>query len=124
MSIYGTWADVEKDLVKINAQAKIIKSPKSGRNIRSLNYSFRNRQGLQSRLTETGIEVESLITDPPANSNGTITEVRVPGNVSGILIPNSNFIIVRVLASTSANGEPLDQDLRFLRWKTVYLILM
>lgn len=72
---YGTRGDVEKDLIKISAQAKIIKS--------------------------------------------TVTEVRVPGNVSGILIPNSNTIIVRVLASTTPDGEPLDQDLRFLRWKTI-----
>lgn len=52
--------------------------------------------------------------------NVTITEVRVPGNASGILIPNSEQIVVRILGTVQANGElMMDQDLKYLSWNTV-----
>lgn len=57
-------------------------------------------------------------TDP--SENVTITEVRVPGNASGILIPNSEQIVVRILGTVQADGELMnDQDLKYLSWNTV-----
>ena len=122
---YGTWADVEKDLEKIKAQTKVIPSTNEIRTKRFLNFNSDNRQILRSSDSfvrsrkAAGFEEEAIKLSSPTNTNVTITEVRVPGNVSGILIPNSNHIVVRVLASTTLDGEPLKQDLRFLSWKTV-----
>lgn len=53
------------------------------------------------------------------NLNMTITEVKIPGNVTGILIPNTNKVIVRVLATITDNGVVLEQDNRFVQWKTI-----
>lgn len=49
--------------------------------------------------------------------NEVITEVRVNGNVTGILIPNTTRVMVRVIAK-DRDGE-LNQDTRYLEWKTV-----
>lgn len=49
----------------------------------------------------------------------TITELKIPGNVTGILIPNTNKVIVRVLATITENGQVIEQDNRFVQWKTI-----
>lgn len=50
-----------------------------------------------------------------------IFQVKVYGNVTGILIPNSQRIIVRVLGSTEPDGHLFPQDLKFVPWTTVEL---
>ncbi|XP_063704517.1 uncharacterized protein LOC134833940 [Culicoides brevitarsis] len=57
----------------------------------------------------------------PNSNEGTISEVKVFGNVTGILIPNSQRIIVRVLGSTEPDGSLFPQDLKFVPWTTVEL---
>lgn len=48
------------------------------------------------------------------------TVVRVSGNVSGILIPNTREIVVRVLVPiVDEDGVVLKQDERFVEWKKV-----
>lgn len=47
-----------------------------------------------------------------------ITEVRVPGNVTGMLISNVQNIKVRVLIITEEN-ENMFQDLRYVEWESV-----
>lgn len=47
------------------------------------------------------------------------TVVRVSGNVSGILIPNTREIIVRVLVPIVDEDGVLKQDERFVEWKKV-----
>jgi len=59
------------------------------------------------------------ITDRENNSKRIITELYVPGNVTGILIPNVNRIDVRVLGSIDNNGKLFYGNLRFVQWKTV-----
>lgn len=47
------------------------------------------------------------------------TEVQVPGNVTGLLIINTEEINVRILGSVMENGELFDQDLKFLTWTNI-----
>uniref|UniRef100_A0A087Z666 Neural cell adhesion molecule l1 n=1 Tax=Anopheles darlingi TaxID=43151 RepID=A0A087Z666_ANODA len=49
----------------------------------------------------------------------TITRFKVAGNVTGILLPNVHSVMVRVLGSISPDGEPMEQDLRYVPWKSI-----
>uniref|UniRef100_A0A182F8D4 Neural cell adhesion molecule l1 n=1 Tax=Anopheles albimanus TaxID=7167 RepID=A0A182F8D4_ANOAL len=49
----------------------------------------------------------------------TITRFKVAGNVTGILLPNVHSVMVRVLGSIAPDGEPMDQDLRYVPWKSI-----
>lgn len=51
--------------------------------------------------------------------NATITEIRVDGNVTGILIPNANRLVVRVLVPVFDEDGELFQDMRYVEWRTV-----
>lgn len=54
------------------------------------------------------------------HENATITEIRVSGNVTGILIPNAKRLVVRVLVPVfDDDGIELQQDMRYVEWKTV-----
>ncbi|XP_038114256.1 uncharacterized protein LOC6044854 isoform X1 [Culex quinquefasciatus] len=48
-----------------------------------------------------------------------ISQIKVPGNVTGVLIPNTNKLVVRILGSVSPDGEPMVQDYRYIQWKTI-----
>lgn len=48
----------------------------------------------------------------------TITQIKLSGNVTGILIPNALKLDVRVLGSLSKKFDVLKQDLRYINWKT------
>uniref|UniRef100_A0A2M4A6F4 Putative neural cell adhesion molecule l1 n=2 Tax=Anopheles triannulatus TaxID=58253 RepID=A0A2M4A6F4_9DIPT len=49
----------------------------------------------------------------------TITRFKVAGNVTGILLPNVHSVMVRVLGSIAPDGEPMEQDLRYVPWKSI-----
>lgn len=52
--------------------------------------------------------------------NGTIAEVRVSSNVTGILIPsNANQIVVRVIVPVYDGDEELIQDTSLVEWNVV-----
>lgn len=51
--------------------------------------------------------------------NATITEIRVAGNVTGILIPNANRLVVRVLVPVFDEDGEVYQDMRYVEWRTV-----
>lgn len=51
--------------------------------------------------------------------NATITEIRVAGHVTGILIPNANRLVVRVLVPVFDDDGEVQQDMRYVEWKTV-----
>lgn len=54
------------------------------------------------------------------NSNKTEwTEVQVPGNVTGLLIINTEEVNVRILGTILKSGELFDQDLQFLSWTNI-----
>lgn len=48
-----------------------------------------------------------------------IVELRVNGNVSGILIPNTHAIVVRVLVPIVDKDGELHQDTRYVEWRKV-----
>uniref|UniRef100_W4VR48 Putative neural cell adhesion molecule l1 n=1 Tax=Corethrella appendiculata TaxID=1370023 RepID=W4VR48_9DIPT len=134
---YMSYQEIEPSLMKIVAATKIIYSKfkdlplsekrRKRRRRRSFDFGASAKQILDSLQTtpitnntmSSSSAENSATTDKRNFQNITITEVRVPGNVTGILIPNSNRIVVRVLGSLSDDGEPLDQDLRFVQWKTI-----
>lgn len=62
-------------------------------------------------------ESDKTVDDKDFNKNEVITEVRVNGNVTGILIPNIHRIVVRVIVK-DREGE-LGQDIRYVQWNTV-----
>ncbi|XP_058055584.1 uncharacterized protein LOC131206994 [Anopheles bellator] len=49
----------------------------------------------------------------------TVTRFKVAGNVTGILLPNVRNVMVRVLGSIAPDGEPMEQDLRYVQWKMI-----
>uniref|UniRef100_A0A182P6L8 Ig-like domain-containing protein n=1 Tax=Anopheles epiroticus TaxID=199890 RepID=A0A182P6L8_9DIPT len=49
----------------------------------------------------------------------TVTQIKVAGNVTGILLPNIRSVMVRVLGSVTPDGEPMVQDLRYVEWKMI-----
>lgn len=51
--------------------------------------------------------------------NETVTEVRVSGNVTGILIPNTKRIVARVLIPIMYKDKEFHQDLTYVQWKAV-----
>ena len=52
--------------------------------------------------------------------NVTITELHLPGNATGILIPNTEQIKVRILGAVHDDGELIDAlQLTFLSWHLV-----
>lgn len=61
-----------------------------------------------------------------SNSSSTktisIVELRVDGNVSGILIPNKHEIVVRILVPIIDEDGELEQDMKYVEWKKVRII--
>ena len=54
------------------------------------------------------------------NSNySEYNEIRVPGNVTGLYIVNTNEVYVRILGSTLDDGKLFDQDLSHLNWTNI-----
>jgi hypothetical protein len=127
---YMDWAEVEPNLVKIPATTKVTvasgasKQNKKRRVRRSQQLNANVKQILDSLNTGGESQGKRLASDKanavhPPVTNVTITEVIMDGNVSGILIPNSNRVIVRVLVSVLPGGELVEQDLRYLHWRTI-----
>uniref|UniRef100_A0A6B2EER7 Putative neural cell adhesion molecule l1 n=1 Tax=Phlebotomus kandelakii TaxID=1109342 RepID=A0A6B2EER7_9DIPT len=112
LDIYRTWQEIEGNLTKISAATNIITMPLR-RDLRSLKE---NAQMLDSG--ENSDYAKGRQSDEIVGHNETRTELLIPGNVTGILIPNSSKIEVRVLGATPDN--PIDeQDLQFIPWKTI-----
>lgn len=57
---------------------------------------------------------------PAKNNNQTDwTEVVVPGNVTGLYIPNTDEINVRILGTVLESGELFNQDIQYLSWTNI-----
>lgn len=72
----------------------------------------------EEALHETHNQYKSTIDSQDAQ-NETVTEVRVSGNVTGILIPNTKRIVVRVLIPIMYKGKEFHQNLKYVQWKAV-----
>ena len=66
-------------------------------------------------------EVEKNLQKIPAKSSNKSdwTEVQVPGNVTGLLIINTEEVNVRILGTIMENDELFEQDLQFLSWTNI-----
>lgn len=65
---------------------------------------------------ETNVYANAIVGD---SENAIITEIRVAGNVTGILIPNATRLVVRVLVPVFDQDGEVKQDMRYVEWKTV-----
>lgn len=72
---------------------------------------------IQSNLIKINIKSDINVTNQTSTSM-IITQIKVPGNVTGILIPNAMKLMVRVLGSLSATFNVLQQDLKYINWTT------
>lgn len=92
---FKTWDDISSDLTNIPASTNV-----------------------HTNTDDDNIDDESM---PPKKRTipKMITELRVNGNVSGVLIPNTREIVVRVLVPIIDDEGELIQDVRYVEWKKV-----
>ncbi|XP_059611171.1 uncharacterized protein LOC132258084 [Phlebotomus argentipes] len=121
---YRTWQEIEGNLTKISAETSIVTMPLLRRDLRSLKETSQMLDSTEN-LNVSGDDGDGGSTTQVPTSkffnvahNETRTELLIPGNVTGILIPNSSKIEVRVLGATPDN--PIDeQDLDYIPWKMI-----
>lgn len=113
LSDYAASEDVEPNFVKINATTNIY-SRSLADSIGDLSMVGPNGQLSLPSKTATNIDDSDRHVH-----NETITEVRVPGNVTGILIPNTKRIVVRVFIPIVYENKEFYQDNRFVQWRLV-----
>lgn len=94
---FQTWNDISGDLTNIPATANIYPN---------------SEQGIDDEMTQS-------IPAEKRTNRKMITELRVNGNVSGVLIPNTHEIVVRVLVPIIDDDGELIQDVRYVEWKKV-----
>ncbi|XP_058813868.1 protogenin [Topomyia yanbarensis] len=131
---YTTHEEVEPLLTKINVtvsqvQESILDESNGKRKRRRRAFDIGNNpKQIFESLTGTQLDPESyngntdLATQAKHDKKFRqvlITQVKVSGNVTGILFPDTKNIVVRILGSVAPDGEPLKQDLRFVQWKTI-----
>lgn len=111
------WDDIQPKLVKISAITNVYPEFEGSRERRSVLNNFRQFSSSAASMPSY-MNDELKVYDTVKRSEG-ITEVRVPGFVSGILIPNTQFIDVRVLVPIMDRDGELYQDTSYVEWKTV-----
>lgn len=124
---YLTWSEIDPYLQKLPAVARLANYDNFDRRRRRRNLNF----GIDNDDYDDGEEMVEEFSRTrlfarhaviPFGS-AKLTEVKVAGNVTGILIPNTQKVVVRVLASMEPDGEPLQQDLRYVPWQPLELNL-
>ncbi|XP_055300120.1 uncharacterized protein LOC129567349 [Sitodiplosis mosellana] len=102
---FQTWNDISSDLTNIPVVANIYPNT---------NADDGNGDEDDVDKTTKSASIERKKTNPKM-----ITELRVNGNVSGILIPNTHEIVVRVLVPIIDDEGELIQDVRYVEWKKI-----
>lgn len=117
---YLTWSEIEPFLQKIPAIARLAKfDSATRRKRRDIGITFHaDKEHDDDDEGKSRIFARHAVYPTGAAK---ITEVKVAGNVTGILIPNTQKVVVRVLGSMETDGEPLNQDLRYVPWQRVEL---
>lgn len=101
---FETWNDVSGDLINIPAVTNV--------------YPYNEDDASDTIIPTTTSAASTNATG--AKKTISIIELRVSGNVSGILIPNTHEIVVRVLVPViDDDGTELQQDMRYVEWKKV-----
>ncbi|GAB0096374.1 hypothetical protein DMENIID0001_118700 [Sergentomyia squamirostris] len=115
LDAYRPWEEIQNSLTKISAETKVVTMPLLTRDLRSIKETMMMLSHVENGVSDGG--------DPRHQADGVLhnetrTELLIPGNVTGILIPNSRKIEVRVLGATSDN--PIDdKDLKYIPFKTI-----
>lgn len=121
---YADWSDIDPKLLKISAITNTFvqnitltgggdRQYRRAKRILPKMASFQQSGHIPTADTRNRVIEKRVV-----QSN--ITEVRVPGNVTGILIPNTSQIIVRIIVPLiDENNEEFIQDYRYVEWKTV-----
>jgi hypothetical protein len=70
---------------------------------------------------KTWNDIEKSLQKISVNSSdhGIFTEIKVPGNVTGILIIKVEEIFVRIFGSIAENGTHIEQDFSNIQWKSL-----
>lgn len=106
---YMTWEEIEKMLVKIPGEQKFINSSYVVGTPDTFTRS-------SSAAAAPGVRRKSL--RQPTRTHLNVTEIRVPGHVSGVLIPKTKRVLARVLGVRA--GEVIeDEDMKYVQWKRV-----
>lgn len=124
------WSDIQPHLVKIDAYPYPDSSAGLRRRRRSIQpnssrkfnqpYDDKAHTLVQTMDEKTNAATKGKLQQSLANvRSNTIAKVRVSGKVTGILIPNTKRIVVRVVVPIFDGPEELVQNYSFLEWKTV-----
>uniref|UniRef100_A0A336MHG5 CSON015462 protein n=1 Tax=Culicoides sonorensis TaxID=179676 RepID=A0A336MHG5_CULSO len=114
---YLTHAEFSYGLVKLPAETTTIQPSYTSGNRRKrfgMDYEDNSRYMKMSKLSTRNAIF-------PHYNEGTISQVKVTGNVTGILIPNPQNLIIRVLGSTEPDGSLFPQDLKYVPWTSAEL---
>lgn len=116
------WDDIQPKLIKISAMTNVYPEFQGSRKKRfDLNNFKQFASSAASMPPYMNDELKVLDTSKRSDKLEGITEVRVPGEVTGILIPNTQFIDVRVLVPVMDIDGELYQDNTYVEWKTVWM---
>lgn len=114
------WEEIQPKLEKISATTNVYPEFQGSRKRR---FAFNNMKQFASSAASMppfmNDELKVLDTVKRSHKLEGITEVRVPGEVTGILIPNTPFIDVRVLVPIIDIDGELYQNNTYVEWKTV-----
>ncbi|XP_037029752.1 uncharacterized protein LOC119069728 isoform X2 [Bradysia coprophila] len=116
------WDDIQPKLIKIKATTNVYPEFQGTRDRRFVPNNF--KQFASSSATASlplymNDELKKLETMKRSDKSEGITEVQVQGEVTGILIPNTSFIDVRVLVPVMDTDGELYQDNSYVQWKTI-----
>lgn len=98
---FQTWSDIVGHLTKVSAVTNVHPQP-------GIDYGPTDKPGEKHKN----------------GNHKLITEIRVGGEVTGILIPNTAEIVVRILVPILDEDGELVQDTQFVEWKKVCSILL
>lgn len=116
---YAEWSDIQSKLIKIFATTNIYPQPDSIREKRSFPSNLKNYKSLLETSKSQIIDSPDVSSNEFDLKNIAISEIRIPSNVTGILLPNTNKIVVRVLVPVMDGDTELDQDMSYVEWKIV-----
>lgn len=101
---YKTWDEIEKLLVKIPAKANFINST----------YALDSPPNFV--VSEELPRKKAL--RPTSRMHLNVTEIRVAGHVTGLLIPNTKRVLARVIG-VKAGEVVMDEELKYVQWREV-----
>lgn len=115
------WDDIYPNLINVSAKTNVYPEFQGSRKKRLI---FNNLQQFASSAESMppymndGLKTSDAASKTSEKSEG-ITEVQVKGIVTGISIPNAQFIEVRVLVPIMDIDGEFYQDNTYVEWKTV-----